>query len=604
MDYQHTSKDRSLGFVEMKVRDLIGDGPDKETEPYSSTGKKSHRDALKQPKGGYKGTIEFDAQFVPCAWMPNIEFVDPEAERIAEEKAEDKAETGSIASTASTVSESEIADAVLTHNGPAGADADEAKPKAAPALSRETILKSQSGIIAVQIISGKLARKGARLEILYDDGYWPSYSSEPARSQQTTFDEIGEAFIRELDYSQIIFKLNMAEKETQEDMIGAAVMDMNEFLENTLDKRFTIPLTGSAGRSTVVVSSKYIPVDIEIEPQESVNNMGFLRVDLLDGKDLPGADRSGKSDPYAVFELNGEKVHKSEVVKKTLSPKWNENFTTQIRSRVADKLTLEVFDWDRIGSATLLGNAVIDLQSLEPFESKEVEVPLTSAKTHGQQGHVNLRLLFRPQFLARERTATSAFGAAGRVATGLGQGVGAVGGAAIHGVGAVGGGVVHGVGTVGGGVVQGVGAVGGGVIGAGESLHAPPHCCWLLTLPRRWHGLGCRSKGRHWRRQGRAGCWQRRFWHRAQGDRPSLDRLDDRAGLWQRCRGCRRLSRGRRQGRARLTHGQNWADEWRGRARREALHRRAQQRQDGRHDVGAQWRDGLVQRELLGQDDV
>jgi hypothetical protein len=55
-----------------------------------------------------------------------------------------------------------------------------------------------------------------------------------------------------------------------------------------------------------------------------------LRVDLLDAKDLPAADRGGKSDPFALFTLNGNKAFKSDTKKKTLNPEWNEDFTTMI----------------------------------------------------------------------------------------------------------------------------------------------------------------------------------------------------------------------------------------------------------------------------------
>lgn len=54
--------------------------------------------------------------------------------------------------------------------------------------------------------------------------------------------------------------------------------------------------------------------------------MGTLRVDLIDGQEIRGVDRGGKSDPYVVFTFNGQKVHKSQTKKKTLTPEWNENF--------------------------------------------------------------------------------------------------------------------------------------------------------------------------------------------------------------------------------------------------------------------------------------
>lgn len=59
-------------------------------------------------------------------------------------------------------------------------------------------------------------------------------STEHARSPKAVWDEIGEAFIRELDYSQIILKLNTAEKDTREDIIASHSMDMNAFLEACL----------------------------------------------------------------------------------------------------------------------------------------------------------------------------------------------------------------------------------------------------------------------------------------------------------------------------------------------------------------------------------
>lgn len=58
--------------------------------------------------------------------------------------------------------------------------------------------------------------------------------------------------------------------------------------------------------------------------------MGILRVDLLDGQEIRGVDRGGKSDPYAVFTLNDQKIFKSQTKKKTLAPEWNENFTCQV----------------------------------------------------------------------------------------------------------------------------------------------------------------------------------------------------------------------------------------------------------------------------------
>lgn len=60
--------------------------------------------------------------------------------------------------------------------------------------------------------------------------------------------------------------------------------------------------------------------------------MGTLRVELVDGNQIRGVDRGGKSDPYVVFTLNNQKVFKSQTKKKTLTPEWNETFTVQVVS--------------------------------------------------------------------------------------------------------------------------------------------------------------------------------------------------------------------------------------------------------------------------------
>lgn len=88
-----------------------------------------------------------------------------------------------------------------------------------------------------------------------------------------------------------------------------------------------LKLKDDEGRiNSVKVSLKYIPVKMTLDPSESINNMGKLRVDVLDASDLPSADRNGFSDPYCKFELNGKDVFKTKVQKKTLHPAWNEFF--------------------------------------------------------------------------------------------------------------------------------------------------------------------------------------------------------------------------------------------------------------------------------------
>ena len=193
------------------------------------------------------------------------------------------------------------------------------------------------------------------------------------------------------------------------------------------------------GPGSVKVSLKYIPLKMQLDSSESINNMGRLRVDILDGADLPAADRNGKSDPYCRFELNGQEIYKTKVQKKTLNPTWNEFFEVAVPSRTAAKFTVTVFDYDFADKPDLLGAASINLEALDPFKPSESKYILD-----GKSGSIRARLLFRPDYVTRTRQGTSTFG--GTFASTPGRIVTGVAGAPIKGGAAVAGAVGHGVG--------------------------------------------------------------------------------------------------------------------------------------------------------------
>lgn len=190
------------------------------------------------------------------------------------------------------------------------------------------------------------------------------------------------------------------------------------------------------GINKIKVNMKYLPVKMQLDPSESINNMGNLRVDVIEAAGLPAGDSNGYSDPYCKFILNGKEVYKTAVQAKTLAPVWKENFEIPIRSRIAAKFKVMVYDWDVIGNDDFLGEADINLEPLEPLVSKELKLRLS-----GETGAIRLRLLFRPNYLTRCRLKTStfsgSFGAPQRIVTG-------VAGAPLKGVGMVGGGLVKG----------------------------------------------------------------------------------------------------------------------------------------------------------------
>ncbi|WWD20758.1 hypothetical protein CI109_105235 [Kwoniella shandongensis] len=483
MDYQNIGKDRTLGYVEVKAADCAEKSGDQKY-PYSSKGPQIRKDRIKLDKANhYKGELHFEVDFKPAVSLRGgVSFEAQKNElEVAAEDAQAQAAvegTGSISGTgtpnrngsirlppvspatskfppgssrqpnghrpsqslgnASTLSAATVGSQMEKDGSRSGGDVTPAEdPESGVEMSLEEILSNQSGLLVFQVISGQLSRKGS-LEVMFDDGYWPAFTSGKARSTHPTWDQVGEGFIRELDFSRVWLRINAADENDKEDIVAEFKCDTKDFLEQCIRNPadFLLSQPDGSNRTIIRLAAKFVPVDITLEARESINNMGVLRVDVVEAKGLMAADRSGKSDPYAVFTLNGMRVFKSDTKKKTLHPVWNESFETMIPSRVAAKFNFEIFDWDRVGTATPLGNGWIDLAALEPFEATELTLPVHTEK-HGDKGTLHIRMLFQPEIIARARQSTTSFGTVGRVVTTVGGVPLGVGKGVIHGGGAV-----------------------------------------------------------------------------------------------------------------------------------------------------------------------
>ncbi|OBZ79221.1 Uncharacterized protein PYUK71.03c [Grifola frondosa] len=457
MDYQHLTKDRSLGYVELKVSDLAQ--PSDGEFLYASTGKKEAAEPLRLDKGTFKGQLHYVAEFIPAYTLKGITFntgpnelqravvprsesddgetvVDMEEETNmgvpegitvakpvdAEGKAEEQSngENGHKKTNSSATSLSGVT--AKTSNGETSSVNEKHAEDRAVEMSKDELLTHQSGVLIFNVISGQLHKK-ARLEVLLDDGYWPAFNTPRARSTNAVWEYIGEGFMKELDFGRVWLRLNEADEGDKDDIIAEWKGDAKPFLEKALDGPIDITLVDQDDedkKSVVQIEARYIPVPIKLEPRESVNNQGMLRVDLLDGNGIHAVDRGGKSDPFVVFTLNGQKVYKSQTKKKTLSPEWNEDFIVQVPSRVGADFALEVFDWNQIEQAKSLGAGQIEVSDLEPFSATERTISLSSAK-HGDKGAIRLRLLFTPEIIVRSRKNTSTFTSAGRAMTQIGH---------------------------------------------------------------------------------------------------------------------------------------------------------------------------------------
>ncbi|KAK0233307.1 C2 domain-containing protein [Armillaria fumosa] len=458
MDYQHLTRDRSLGSVELHVSELVKDSDDK-MYPFQSTGVKTVTDPLRLDGANtFKGNLHYTAEFIPAMKLKGIKFEGHSNEINQAVTADDDSGSGVVSDGASSISSSDeeaqavpdgvtikgkkhtraakSTDTTATSATQATAASSETPPPVEEGIemSVDELMSHQSGIIVFNIISGHLAKK-ARVEVLLDDGYWPCFSTPRARSTKVQWDYVGEGFLKELDFGQVWLRLNDADEGDKDDIIAQYKGDAKAFLQSTLNgpQTFTLRDESEKDVSVVTIEARYVPVPVKLEPRESINNQGIVRVDLIDGREIPAADRSGKSDPYAVFTLNEQRVFKSQTKKKTLNPDWNENFQVSVPSRVAADFEVEIFDWNQLEQAKSLGSAKINLADLEPFEASELELSLSSSKL-SSKGRVHVRLIFQPEIIAKSRKNTSTFSTAGRAMTQVGVLPLSAGKGVIHGV--------------------------------------------------------------------------------------------------------------------------------------------------------------------------
>uniref|UniRef100_A0A3Q0SZW0 Multiple C2 domains, transmembrane 2a n=1 Tax=Amphilophus citrinellus TaxID=61819 RepID=A0A3Q0SZW0_AMPCI len=104
----------------------------------------------------------------------------------------------------------------------------------------------------------------------------------------------------------------------------------------------------------------------------------LLNINLKRGTSLVIRDkRSGTSDPYVKFKLEGKQFYKSKVVYKNLNPHWNESFSHPLRDR---EHNVEVYDKNRT-SDDFMGSSFISVKDLELNKTQEMELHLEDPKS-------------------------------------------------------------------------------------------------------------------------------------------------------------------------------------------------------------------------------
>ncbi|KAH8808798.1 hypothetical protein F5884DRAFT_858319 [Xylogone sp. PMI_703] len=258
-------------------------------------------------------------------------------------------------------------------------------------MPAEKLFEYESGLIMLRFLGYELSRTRVQLQIFVDEMALPSYVSSITPVQEKELYDIRFIFIRELPFSQLTLQLR--ESTTKPDPKKGIVAKFTGNTNNPTNMKLE-DKHGLVG--TIKISMDYIPINMLLDPSESINNMGKLHVYVLDAIDLSPANRNGYSDPFCVFELNDETVYKTGVQKKTLHPAWNEAFDLNITSRTASKFQCKVFSSNFTSDPSYLGGSTIDIKALELFTPLEVSLILDL-----KSGAIRLRLHFVPDYIPR-----------------------------------------------------------------------------------------------------------------------------------------------------------------------------------------------------------
>ena len=107
---------------------------------------------------------------------------------------------------------------------------------------------------------------------------------------------------------------------------------------------------------------------------------GALQVVVKGCKDLTPKDANGLADPYVLLSW-GDQQEKTRVLKKTLNPIFDSEFQFSLIGD-ANKLSIEVWDWDRVGTDELIGGCSLSISDLKPHpDLNSVQLQLTLKTT-------------------------------------------------------------------------------------------------------------------------------------------------------------------------------------------------------------------------------
>ncbi|XP_024028247.1 C2 domain-containing protein At1g53590 isoform X2 [Morus notabilis] len=131
----------------------------------------------------------------------------------------------------------------------------------------------------------------------------------------------------------------------------------------------------------VVDMEKFVSADQEnwfsVDEKEPV---AYAKIEVIEASDMKPSDLNGLADPYLKGQM-GSYRFRTKIQKKTLSPKWHEEFKIPIITwELPNILALEVRDKDRFVD-DILGDCSVNISDLRDGQRHDMWLPLQNIKT-------------------------------------------------------------------------------------------------------------------------------------------------------------------------------------------------------------------------------
>ncbi|KAI8391474.1 C2 domain-containing protein [Radiomyces spectabilis] len=433
MDWNAKTSDKSLGSAVLHMRDIVYQQTKEENGTthtwYIASPPKIDKWAPLRAVGrkSAKGELHYSAEFYPTMALPKLAS-EPAATTESSSEPSDAPETVTVTPNHNDI---ETTAPLYDLNGfPVNYTPDNV-------IDLRTY---DCGVLTVRIHEVRLRRVAKAYAQILVDSLTPQFKTAKVKGRVLPFNEAGDAFVKEAEFSRVVVEIKPSDSDENDDIkLGYWVDTASNIIRHIQQRQRRLiprtdadrqedddddgdwyPLLGSDG-AEIRLSFCYAPLmNFHLSPDESLENQGNLTVTLLSARNLKAVDKSGTSDPYVVFTIDGARVHKSITIKKSLSPVWrNEQFVVPIQSRRCSSFRIEVFDWNQFQGDESLGSGGISLASefIESFVARDVQIPL--AGPPDVTGTVRVRFLWQPQLLAKRKTHTSVLSSTTRMLTGV-----------------------------------------------------------------------------------------------------------------------------------------------------------------------------------------